>query len=94
MARELDLVLDRHLAHRFNVFRYLRTDELGLSRVIADLLDPGVGHFAGWVERLEGLATAVSNRADRGLRPSSNKPAWQRPTTRVGPQPGAPFTLS
>ncbi len=47
MARELDLELDRHLARRFNTFDYLRTDELGLSRVIADLLDPGASHGQG-----------------------------------------------
>ena len=38
---------DRHLAHRFNVFRYLRQDELGLSRIIADLLDPAAEHGQG-----------------------------------------------
>ena len=30
---------DRHLARWFNVFRYLNQDELGLSLIIADLLD-------------------------------------------------------
>lgn len=43
-AKQLDAELDRHLARRFNVFDYLRTDELGLSSVIADLLDPGATH--------------------------------------------------
>ena len=38
---------DRHLAHHFNVFRYLRDDELGLSRIIADLLDPTDEHGQG-----------------------------------------------
>ena len=46
-AKQLDIELDRHLARRFNVFDYLRTDELGLSRVIADLLDPGATHGQG-----------------------------------------------
>ena len=46
-AKQLDAELDRHLARRFNVFDYLRTDELGLSRVIADLLDPGATHGQG-----------------------------------------------
>ena len=46
-ARTIDRELDRHLAHRFNVFKYLRTDELGLSRVIADLLDPTHEHGQG-----------------------------------------------
>ena len=46
-AKQLDAELDRHLARRFNVFDYLRTDELGLSRVIADLLDPRATHGQG-----------------------------------------------
>ncbi|MCZ0942464.1 MAG: hypothetical protein OXJ53_05360 [Gammaproteobacteria bacterium] len=46
-AREIDRELSHHLAHRFNVFRYLRDDELGLSRIIADLLDPGAAHGQG-----------------------------------------------
>ena len=46
-ARELDRELNHHLAHRFNVFRYLRDDELGLSRIIADLLDPQAAHGQG-----------------------------------------------
>jgi len=39
--------LDRQTARRFNVFKYLREDELGLSRVIADLLDPAAEHGQG-----------------------------------------------
>ena len=46
-ARELDRKLNHHLAHRFNVFRYLRDDEFGLSRVIADLLNPRAAHGQG-----------------------------------------------
>lgn len=46
-ARVLDEELDRNLAPRFNVLDYLRTDELGLSRIIADLLDPGARHGQG-----------------------------------------------
>ena len=46
-ARELDRELNHHLAHRFNVFRYLKDDELGLSRVIADLLTPLADHGQG-----------------------------------------------
>ena len=46
-ARELDRELNHHLAHRFNVFRYLKDDELGLSRVIADLLNPLADHGQG-----------------------------------------------
>lgn len=40
--RKLERELDCHLAPRFNVFKYLRKDELGLSCIIADLLDPNV----------------------------------------------------
>ena len=47
MARNMELELDRHLARRFNVFDYLRTDELGLSRIVADLLDPEASHAQG-----------------------------------------------
>lgn len=42
-AREQDFNLARH----FNVFRYLRDDELGISRIIADLLDPTDEHGQG-----------------------------------------------
>ena len=58
-ARSLDAELDRQLARRFNFFRYLRTDELGLSKMIADLLDPLGDHGQGetflrcLMERLE-----------------------------------------
>ena len=34
-------------ARRFKVFRYLRDDELGLSQIIADLLDPAAEHGQG-----------------------------------------------
>ena len=46
-ARKLEADLNRHLAHRFNVLDYLRTDELGLSRIIADLLNPNAKHGQG-----------------------------------------------
>lgn len=46
-ARTVERELDRHLARRFNVFRYLRDDELGLSRIIAELLDPAAEHGQG-----------------------------------------------
>ena len=39
--------LDRHLARRFNVFDYLRTNEPSLSRLVAGLLDPGASHAQG-----------------------------------------------
>ena len=46
-AQSLEHELDTHLARRFNVFDYLRTDELGLSRVVADLLNPKGKHGQG-----------------------------------------------
>lgn len=46
-AHKLEVELNRHLAHRFNVLDYLRTDELGLSRIIADLLNPNANHGQG-----------------------------------------------
>ena len=46
-ARVLEQELDRNLARRFNVLDYLKTDELGLSRIIADLLDPDASHGQG-----------------------------------------------
>lgn len=46
-AQALERELDTHLARRFNVFDYLRTDELGLSRVVADLLNPKGKHGQG-----------------------------------------------
>lgn len=44
MARKVDEELNSQLAYRFNVLDYIRTSELGLSRVIADLLDPRATH--------------------------------------------------
>ena len=46
-ARVLEHELDRNLARRFNVLDYLRDDELGLSRIIADLLNPKASHGQG-----------------------------------------------
>lgn len=44
LAREVDAQLDRQLARRFNVLDYIRTSEMGLSRVIGDLFDPKASH--------------------------------------------------
>ena len=46
-ARHVDRELDRVLANRFNPLDYLRTDELGLSRILGDLLDPHAAHGQG-----------------------------------------------
>ena len=46
-ARAVERELDRLLARNFNALDYLRTDELGLSRIVGDLLDPGGAHGQG-----------------------------------------------
>ena len=43
-ARAAERKQDRRLARNFNVLDYLRTDELGLSRIVGDLLDPDGSH--------------------------------------------------
>ena len=61
-ARLLESELDRQLARRFNVLDYLRTDELGLSKILADLLNPRGPHGQGrsFLERfVEGLEEQV-----------------------------------
>ena len=63
-ARVLEHELDRNLARRFNVLDYLKTDELGLSRIIADLFNPEASHGQGvlflrtFLANLEGLNKA------------------------------------
>ena len=75
-ARAVERELDRQLARRFNIFRYLRRDELGLSRIIADLLDPIAEHGQGTMfleSMLELLEVAPevydSARSNRGVKP-------------------------
>ena len=46
-ARNEERERDRRLARNFNAFDYLRTDEQGLSKLIADLLDPKGKHGQG-----------------------------------------------
>lgn len=62
MARTVDERLNSELASRFNVLDYIRTSELGLSRVIADLLDPSATH---------GQQTLFLNTFLRGLQSAS-----------------------
>lgn len=68
-AKVVERQLDRHLARRFNVFKYLREDELGLSRMIADLLDPTAEHGQG-TTFLEAMLDALpeTHGRFRGLR--------------------------
>lgn len=63
-AREAERERDRHEAPRFNVFRYLREDELGLSRMIADLLDPAGEHGQG-TNLLEAMLDALPETRGR-----------------------------
>lgn len=72
-ARKLERELDRHLAHRFNVFDYMGEDhpsELRLSRIIGDLLNPAARHGQGTsllgilLEALLAGADATSLRLD------------------------------
>ena len=64
-AGKLERELDRTLAHRFNVFDYVRDDELGLSRAIADLLDPQASHGQGTLF-LGAFLEAAGLTGDRG----------------------------
>ena len=48
-ARTVERELDRQLARQFNAFDYLRPDELRLSKMIGDLLDPEGPHGQGRV---------------------------------------------
>ena len=67
-ARMVERELDRHLARRFNVFRYLRRDELGLSRIIAELLDPAAEHGQGtnFLEAMLELLGVAPEPSDSG----------------------------
>ena len=57
--------LDKHLALRFNVLNYLGDNELGLSRILADLLAPRGGHGQGVLF----LKTLLRGLAERERRP-------------------------
>ena len=91
-ARTVELELDRHFARRFNVFRYLRDDELGLSRVIADLLDPDAEHGQGtafldaMLELLEVAPEAVGSGRSGGAASGGRRgaAAWKVRLARPG----------
>lgn len=87
-AKVVERQLDRHLARRFNVFKYLRKDELGLSRMIADLLDPTAEHGQG-TTFLEVMLDALPETHERfgGLRSTATSPVKvtrERRTTKDG----------
>ena len=70
-ARMAERDRDRHLARRFNVFKYLREDEFGLSRIISDLLDPDAEHGQGtkFLEAMLGVFPETRRRFG-ALRPT------------------------
>ena len=56
------------MARQFNVLDYISTSELGLSRVIADLLNPNAAHGQG-VLFLDLLLGGLKRSSERGQRP-------------------------
>ena len=65
-AKALERELDRQLARRFNVFDYLSTAEVGLSSIIADLLNPEARHGQGtlFLRTLLDELTEIRHRPD------------------------------
>lgn len=74
-ARSRECELDRQTAPRFNVFKYLREDEFGLSLMIADLLDPTAAHGQG-MTFLEAMLETLPETQGRfgALRPTAASP--------------------
>lgn len=85
-ARTVERELDRHFARRFNVFRYLRTDELGLSQIIADLLDPAAEHgqSSAFLEAMLELLGIVPDATDSGASVREASDGGNRPSTWEG----------
>lgn len=69
-ARAEEREQDRLHAGRFNAFDYLRTDELRLSKIIADLLNPNGPHGQGasFLERFRNLVGSDRWPADGDVR--------------------------
>ena len=93
-ARSVERELDRQLARRFKVFRYLRDDELGLSRIIADLLDPTAEHGQGtiFLEAILELLPEVPDPARsrrKAVGGRSTAAAWKGRFDRLGPNSAA-----
>ena len=73
-ARHIECELDRVLANRFNPLDYLRTDELGLSHILADLLDPNAAHGQGTaflLDFLKRIRLALPSQRLPSLQPAS-----------------------
>ena len=66
-ARAVEAQLAHRIASRFNVFDYLRDDELGLSRVLADLLDPAGPHGQKTLFLRSFLSLIDTGLSDAGL---------------------------
>ena len=66
IARRKDREDERHNAQRFNALSYLRNDEIGLSKIIADLLDPTSEHSQGavFLEAMLDLLSISRKRSD------------------------------
>ena len=84
-ARTIERELDRQLARRFRMFRYLRDDELGLSRIIADLLDPAAEHGQGtkFLEAMLELLGSARTHGEAAGGPSKAA-AWKGHFDRLG----------
>lgn len=80
-ARDLERELNRHLAHRFNVLDYVRTDELGLSRIVADLLNPRASHGQGPLFLQELLDNLKLTKRWSGLHPDDASVSLERVIT-------------
>ena len=74
---------DKHLALRFNVLDYLRKGELGLSRIMADLLAPRAGHGQGALF----LKTLLRGLAERERTPGLESTLHEMCTAVDGPAP-------
>lgn len=74
-ARRISRELDYHTAHRFNALSYLRYDELGLSKIIADLLDPSGVHGQGstFLKAILELLSTAPDGVDAKHVPTSEK---------------------
>ena len=81
-ARRIERELSRVLANRFNPFDYLRTDELGLSRILGDLFNPNASHGQGTVfllRLLERVRARLPIQRVPTLEPAAVRTRCERP---------------